>query len=116
MPEPTYELVCTGRTGHAEAVRVVFDPDKVSYESLIREYLRMFRPRRNFPDEKGQYRAAIFYHDKSQKETASRVLVEVLGEDSREVETLLEPAEQFYPAEEYHQNYYDKMSFGLRGR
>ena len=76
----------------------------------------MFRPRRDFPDERGQYRAAIFYHDAGQKETAAKVIAEVLGENRREVEALLEKADKFYPAEEYHQNYYEKMSFNLLGR
>ena len=87
----------------------MFDPSKVTYKTLIRKYVTRFKPRRVFTDDKSQYRAAIFYHDEKQKKEASEVLSE-LGIDKKSHDALLEPAKKFYPAEEYHQNYYDKMS------
>lgn len=97
-------------TGHAEAVQVLFDPKVITYKEIVKKYLTMFRPMRRSADKFSQYRAAIFYEDETQKKQAQEALKELMPNvDSSE---LLEPAKKFYPAEEYHQNYYKKMSLG----
>ncbi|MBX9669217.1 MAG: peptide-methionine (S)-S-oxide reductase [Candidatus Obscuribacterales bacterium] len=110
--DPTYGDVCGGRTGHAEAVQVLFDPQKLAYKDLIRKYLKDFRPRRYPGDKTSQYRSAIFYEGDQQKRDATEVLKE-LGFDKASSEGLLEPASTFFAAEVYHQNYYEKMSVGV---
>jgi peptide methionine sulfoxide reductase msrA/msrB len=110
---PSYEDVCTDKTGHAEAVEVTFDPSKVGYEELVRNFFSIHDPtqiNRQGPDEGTQYRSAIFYHDSQQKETAERVIAELRdsGRFKRPLATELSPATTFYRAEEYHQKYYEK--------
>ncbi|HVP95488.1 MAG TPA: peptide-methionine (S)-S-oxide reductase MsrA [Methanoregulaceae archaeon] len=110
---PTYEDVCTGRTGHAEAVRVTFDPSVVRYEDLLIEFFRIHDPTtpdRQGPDRGSQYRSAIFYHTEAQKR-AARSYVEQLtksGSYRRPIVTQIVPAKEFYEAEEYHQRYFEK--------
>jgi peptide methionine sulfoxide reductase msrA/msrB len=107
---PTYEDVCSGRTGHAEAVRVVFDPEEVSYEALTRFFFETHDPtevNRQGPDIGTQYRSAIFYLGEEQKKTAEG-LIALLEEKGYAVATELAPAGTFWKAEEYHQNYYAK--------
>ena len=109
-PNPGYEEVCTGRTGHAEAVRVVFDPARVSFESLARIFFEIHDPTqldRQGPDVGSQYRSAIFYRDQNQK-TVAEQLIQKLKDKGWPVVTALTPAAEFYPAEEYHQNYLEK--------
>lgn len=108
VPEPTYGQVCTGSTGHAEAVEVLFDNSVVSYEELARLFFELHDP--TTPDRQGvdvgsQYRSAVFYDSEEQKETVEE-LIEVLRERGYDVVTRLEPLEDFWPAEEYHQDYY----------
>ncbi len=110
---PTYSQVCTDRTGHAEAVRVTFDPAAVSYEALVRFFFSIHDPTqvdRQGPDVGTQYRSVIFYHDEAQKETARRVMAEIgaSGRFHKPLATALVPASEFTPAEEYHQRYYEK--------
>jgi peptide-methionine (S)-S-oxide reductase len=110
---PTYEEVCTGRTGHAEAVEVVFDPAQISYEDLLRVFFATHDPTtldRQGADVGTQYRSAIFYHDEAQKEAAERVIAEVnaSGEYGGPVVTQLAPAGTFYAAEDYHVDFYEK--------
>ncbi len=114
--KPTYEDVCTGRTGHAEAVQVTFDPARVSYEELVRRFFELHDPtqvNRQGPDHGTQYRSAIFTHDDQQAETARRVMREL--ESSRKYKkplaTEVTPASAFTKAEEYHQKYYQKKGF-----
>lgn len=107
VPNPTYEQVCTGRTGHAEAVRVTYYPAKVSFEELARLFFEIHDPtqiNRQGPDVGTQYRSAIFYKDERQKATALS-LMEKLRERGYAVATELLPASAFYPAEAYHQDF-----------
>lgn len=113
VQEPDYRLVCTDTTGHAEAVRVVFDADVISYEELLKEFWQMHdptTPNRQGPDYGSQYRSAVFYHDKAQKEAAELMLSEMqeLKQNNHKIVTEIVPAGEFYEAEEYHQRYYQK--------
>jgi peptide methionine sulfoxide reductase msrA/msrB len=110
---PTYEDVCTDRTGHAEAVQVTFDPERLSYADLVRHFFSIHDPTqvdRQGPDRGTQYRSAIFFHDDTQKEAARRVMDELAssGKYKKRLATELVPASAFYRAEEYHQKYYEK--------
>jgi peptide methionine sulfoxide reductase msrA/msrB len=107
---PSYNDVCSGRTGHAEAVRVVFNPGEVSYEALARFFFETHDPtqvNRQGPDIGTQYRSAIFYTDEGQRKTAEG-LISQLKEKGYAVATELTPAGTFWIAEDYHQNYYAK--------
>lgn len=106
---PTYKDVCTGKTGHAEAVRVIYDKTKVSYEELAKLFFETHDPtqiNRQGPDIGEQYRSAIFYTNEKQKETAQK-LIDVLKDKGYKVATELTPASEFYIAEDYHQDYYE---------
>lgn len=107
---PTYKEVCTGKTGHAEAVEVIFDPTKTDYETLAMYFLEIHDPtqkNRQGPDIGTQYRSAIFYLDDAQKKTA-RKLLKILREKGYRVQTDVEPFKRFWQAEEYHQDYYER--------
>lgn len=110
---PTYEQVSDGETGHAEAVEVVYDPKKVSYERLLQLFWHNVDPLtadRQFCDGGRQYRSAIFYHDDAQRELAeaSKQAIETSKRFDQPIVTEIVPAAPFYPAEEYHQDYYSK--------
>jgi peptide-methionine (S)-S-oxide reductase len=109
---PTYQEVAGGRTGHAEVVQVTFDPQRISYEALLRVFWRNIDPfavDRQFCDVGPQYRSAIFYHDDLQRAAAEASLAEVTASLGQPVVTQLAPvADTFYPAEEVHQDYYLK--------
>ncbi len=107
---PTYEQVCTGRTGHAESVEILFDPAKASYESLARLFFEIHDPTtkdRQGPDVGTQYRSAVFYTTPAQKATAER-LIALLRERAYDVVTEVKAAGEFWPAEDYHQDYLTK--------
>jgi peptide-methionine (S)-S-oxide reductase len=113
MPNPTYEQVSAGGTGHAESVQVLYDPGKVSFETLLRVFwtnVDPITPNRQFCDIGEQYRSAIFYHDETQKRLAeqSKLELERSGRLRAAIVTEIVPAGPFYPAEEYHQDYYQK--------
>ena len=113
---PTYEQVSTGRTGHTEAVQVLYDPDLVSYEELLAVFWRNIDPTDaggQFCDRGSQYRAGIFFHDEAQKSLAekSRQTLQASNVLSKDVVTEVTEASEFYPAEEYHQDYYLKNKF-----
>ena len=106
-PDPDYEEVCSGASGHAEAVRVRFDPAKTTYEALARLFFEIHDPgqyNRQGPDIGSQYRSAVFYLDEEQKAVAER-LVNALTAKGWEVVTQILPAGTFYPAEDYHQKF-----------
>ena len=108
--KPTYEQVCTGKTGHAEAVEVVFDPARVSYEDLARLFFEIHDPtqvNRQEPDVGTQYRSAVFCVDDEQKRTAEKLIARLRAK-GYEVATALLPASKFWPAEAYHQDYIHK--------
>jgi peptide methionine sulfoxide reductase msrA/msrB len=114
---PTYKQVCRGDTGHAEAVRIVFDPSKVSYEQVLHYFFRLHDPttlNRQHNDVGSQYRSAIFYVDEQQREIAEKVKAEVhrSGRWKKPVVTQIVPAGPFWKAEEYHQDYLDKNPGG----
>lgn len=116
-PDPTYEQVCTGRTGHAEAVRVLYDPSRVGYRELLERFFSIHdptTPNRQGPDVGEQYRSAIFFHTPDQEHEA-RSAVEALnrsGRFRRPIVTEIVPAAPFYRAEEYHQQYVRKHGRG----
>ena len=113
VDHPTYEQVCMGRTGHAEAVEVTYDPAKVSYVQLLNAFWNMHDPttlNRQGGDVGTQYRSGIFYHDAVQKETAEKVIKELDAEGlyGDPIVTEVTPLDVFYPAEDYHQAYYER--------
>ncbi|NYT01673.1 MAG: peptide-methionine (S)-S-oxide reductase MsrA [Methanosarcinales archaeon] len=113
LDNPTYRDVCTNRTGHAEVVKVVYDPSLVSYQELLEAFWRMHdptTPNRQGPDYGTQYRSVIFYHTPEQEAQAraSRDHLQRSGRLGRDIVTQIEPASQFWRAEEYHQQYFEK--------
>ncbi|GAM09072.1 peptide methionine sulfoxide reductase MsrA [Geobacter sp. OR-1] len=111
VSNPTYQEVCNGTTGHAEAVQITFDPGIISFAELLEIFWQIHDPttlNRQGADSGSQYRSAIFYHDNSQKETAERSLraVSAAGLWPDPVVTEIVPLTTFYPAESYHQDYY----------
>ena len=117
---PTYEHVCTGKTGHAESVEVEFDPTQVSYEELLTVFFENHDPttlNRQGPDVGTQYRSAVFYHMPEQM-AAAKALKEKLersGRYRRPIVTGITPASRFYRAEEYHQRYLEKRRMSKAG-
>ena len=108
---PTYEEVVSGATGHAEAVQVTYDPAKISYEKLLEVFWRNIDPltaNAQFCDSGSQYRSAIFYHDGAQKTLAEASKKSLQGRFDRPIVTEIVRAAEFYPAEDYHQDYYKK--------
>lgn len=111
MQNPSYRQVCSDQTGHAEAVDVTYDPQRVSYDDLLRIFWQIHdptTPNRQGPDVGTQYRSAIFVHDADQRERAKASLRQEQQNHSRPIVTEIADATTFYPAEEYHQRYYDK--------
>lgn len=114
---PTYEDVCSDKTGHAEAVQVEYDPEQVSYEDLLEVFWRIHDPTqrdRQGPDVGSQYRSAIFYHTPEQEAAAraSKEQLEQSGRYRRAIATEIVPASRFWRAEEYHQRYLEKRRRG----
>jgi len=113
LPNPTYQDVCTDRTGHAEAVEVEFGPAKVSYDALLEVFWENHDPtqlNRQGPDWGTQYRSAIFFHSPEQEAAAraSKEKLEKSGRFAKKIVTQIVPAVTFYPAEDYHQQYLEK--------
>lgn len=116
VPNPTYEQVCTGETGHAEAVQVTFDPAQVTYQELLEIFWRNIDPTTEdaqFADQGTQYRTGIFYHSEEQKKwaQASKDKLAASGKFKSPLVTEIVPATVFYRAEEYHQDYFKKQPF-----
>lgn len=110
---PTYQDVCTDRTGHAEVVQVKFDPNRVTYAQLVELFFELHDPttkNRQGPDFGTQYRSAVFYHSPEQQRIAEEIKnrLEISGRFCRPIVTEISPAAEFYRAEEYHQRYLEK--------
>lgn len=110
-PNPTYEQVCTGRSGHAEAVRITFDPAVVTYRELLEVFFAIHDPttlNRQGNDVGTQYRSAIYYHAPEQKATAEKLIFELTRDKvfDKPIVTEIAPAGEFFVAEEYHQEYF----------
>jgi len=111
---PDYKSVCTGLTGHAEAIEIKYDPEKISYQDLLALFWQIHDPttlNRQGPDVGSQYRSAIFYHNDEQKALAlqSKLELEQRGVFNAPIVTQITPASVFYPAEDYHQSYLEKQ-------
>jgi len=109
VPNPTYEAVCSGKTGHAEVAQITFDPRKISYEKLLAVLWEAHDPttmNRQGADVGTQYRSVIFYHDERQKATAEKSMDAVRKRFSSPLVTAIEPLTSFYKAENYHQDYF----------
>lgn len=117
VEKPTYEQVCTYTTGHAEATEIIFDPGKVSYETLVRQFFKMHDPTQidgQGPDIGDSYRSAIFYTSDEQKATAEKIIKELTDKKQfdKPIATEITKASTFWEAEEYHQKYTEKTGFG----
>ena len=117
VPDPTYEIVCTGQSGHAEVVLVEFDPDKVSFDKLLDTFWSLHDPttlNRQGPDIGTQYRSVIFFQDEDQAalSKASKDKHQASGKYDNDIVTEIVPAEHFYRAEEYHQIYLEVRGLG----
>jgi len=113
VPNPSYEAVSTGKTGHFEAVQITFDPVKVTFRALLDIFWQQIDPTDDggqFADRGSQYQTAIFYHDETQKQVAeaSKAALQASGRFGKSIKTRILPVKEFYPAEEYHQAYYKK--------
>lgn len=109
-PNPDYDQVCSGRSGHAEVVQIHYDPAAINYETLLQIFFSIHDPttlNRQGNDVGSQYRSAIFYHTPQQREAATVTLAEQSAAWLSPVVTELQPAETFYPAEHYHQRYFE---------
>lgn len=116
VDNPDYKAVCTGTTGHAEVVRITFDPEVVSYKDLLNVFFGIHDPttlNRQGADVGTQYRSAIFYHDAEQKQIAEEVIKDIEAQKIWDdpIVTTLEKMEQFYMAEDYHQEYFANNPF-----
>ena len=115
VENPSYEDVCTGATGHAEVVQVTFDPSVASYREILEVFFAIHDPttlNRQGNDVGTQYRSAIFYHDERQRSIAEDLIRELNAESASPgpIVTAVQPAEEFYKAENYHQNYFQEHS------
>jgi peptide-methionine (S)-S-oxide reductase len=111
VANPTYKEVCTGETGHAECVQILYEPDKISFDELLEVFWQVHDPttlNQQGADIGTQYRSAIFYHDEAQKEKAEKYKNELNKNEAfaKPIVTEITPAGKFYPAEDYHQEYY----------
>lgn len=109
VPNPGYQAVCTGETGHAEVVQITFNPEEISFADLLYVFFTVHDPttlNRQGADTGTQYRSAIFCHSEAQKDTAERVIAELAPQWSNPIVTEIVPFEKFYVAEDYHQEYF----------
>ncbi|MFB3826453.1 MAG: peptide-methionine (S)-S-oxide reductase MsrA [Bryobacteraceae bacterium] len=111
LPHPSYEQVCTGRTGHIEVVRLAFDPGALTYRAVLEVFFAIHDPTtrdRQGNDAGEQYRSVIFHHSEPQRETAEQIIRELQPGFRDPIVTEVRPAGPFYPAEDYHQNYFER--------
>ena len=113
VPQPTYQEVTTGTTGHTEAVEITFDPEQITYEELVAIYWQQTDPTDafgQFADRGDSYRPVIYYNSEEQRKIAeaSKAALQASGRFTDPIVTTIEPAEPFYPAEDYHQDFYKK--------
>jgi peptide-methionine (S)-S-oxide reductase len=111
LENPTYQDVCTDETGHAEVVELTFDPEKVDYATIVEQFFNLHDPTtkdRQGPDWGRQYRSVIFFHSSEQERIAREVMAKAQSNLKKKIVTLIEPAQTFYRAEEYHQQYLAK--------
>ncbi|MUV85501.1 peptide-methionine (S)-S-oxide reductase MsrA [Natronomonas sp. CBA1123] len=111
VDDPSYEAVCREETGHAEAVQVEFDPETISYRDLLEVFFTIHDPtslNRQGPDIGTQYRSVVFYHDDAQRETLEAVIEDLEPLYDDDIVTEVEALDEFYRAEEYHQDYFEK--------
>lgn len=113
---PTYQEVCSGATGHVEVVQITFDPDAITYRDILEIFFAIHDPttlNRQGNDIGTQYKSVIFFHSPEQEATAKEVIAELTKEKvfPNPVVTAIEPAQQFYPAEEYHQQYFESHPY-----
>ncbi|MCC4045253.1 peptide-methionine (S)-S-oxide reductase MsrA [Enterococcus gallinarum] len=113
VPHPTYQEVTTGTTGHTEAVEITFDPEQITYEELVAIYWQQTDPTDafgQFADRGDSYRPVIYYNSEEQRKIAeaSKAALQASGRFTDPIVTTIEPAEPFYPAEDYHQDFYKK--------
>ena len=116
VEHPTYNQIITETTGHAESVLVEFDPDKVSYEVLVKQFFHMHDPtqwNRQGPDVGSSYRSAVFYFDDGQKQIAEQIRDEVQARIQGKIVTQIVPAGPFYEAEAYHQKFTERTGIGM---
>lgn len=109
---PTYEEVCTGKTGHAEAIRITYDPEQIGYTDLLHVFFATHDPttlNRQGNDVGTQYRSAIFPHNEEEAALARAALVEAQADYADPIVTTIEPASQWWPAEDYHQDYWARV-------
>lgn len=116
VPNPSYEAVCTGKTGHAEVCRITFDPNEISYDELLEVFWRTHDPttlNRQGNDAGTQYRSVIFYHSEEQKKKAEEYMDKLnkSGAWDNPIVTEIEKFNKFYEAEEYHHNYFEKNPY-----
>jgi peptide-methionine (S)-S-oxide reductase len=116
LADPSYEQVCSGKTGHAEVVQVTFDPSLISFKEILEVFFSIHNPttlNRQGADVGTQYRSAIFYHSQEQKKVAEQVIreIEAAGIWNLPIVTELTPFSEFYPAEDYHQEYFSKNPY-----
>jgi peptide-methionine (S)-S-oxide reductase len=116
VPRPTYSQVCEGTTGHAEVVQVTFDPRQVSFRELLEVFFTIHDPttlNRQGADVGSQYRSAVFYHSPAQRETAEQTIAELTAAHvwDAPIVTEVTPLTEFYAAEDYHQDYFEKNPF-----
>lgn len=117
LDQPTYEQVCSGQTGHAEAVKILFYPEKISFSALLEHFFRLHDPtqlNRQGSDIGSQYRSAIFYHNNQQKMVAQAVIDDLNKKNfNNKIVTTLEPHKKFWPAEVYHQKFTERTGRGM---
>ena len=115
LANPRYEDVKTGRTGHAESIQIDFDPKKISYDQILEFFFRLHDPttvNQQGNDRGTQYRSAIFYHDEEQRQSAEQAIKTAQAKWPSPIVTQVVPASDFWPAEDYHQDYLRRLPWG----